>query len=246
MATVTVLLEGYYFRDQDAREHAGATVTLVRDGGIVMVVDPGTLKSQKILIEALAKEGLKVDDVNVVGITHSHLDHYQNMGVFKKARILEYFGLWNGDILETWDEHFSENIQIVKTPGHDETSITFFVTTKAGVVAICGDVFWKENYPKIDLYATNLDKLNHSRKLVLAMARWIVPGHAGIYEVKKGDVALKGLNHKKLKAAPLGNCKKCHRPFLKSRDKCFCQEWLCWRCCECEYDCNVCNCSHHV
>ena len=67
--------------------------------------------------------------------------------MFSRAKTLEYFGLWKKESVEDWPEQFSPHIQILKTPGHDYTGITLFVTTVEGVVAICGDVFWKENYP---------------------------------------------------------------------------------------------------
>jgi len=53
-----------------------------------MVVDPGNLKNKKILVDALKKEGLTIDDVNIVCITHSHLDHYRNIGMFPGAKTL--------------------------------------------------------------------------------------------------------------------------------------------------------------
>lgn len=244
MASVKVLVEGYYFRDRSGQENACATISLVRDEKIVMVVDPGTLKDKKILIDALATEKLTVEDVNMVCITHSHIDHYKNVGMFPKAKVLEYFGVWNKDKIDRYDEQFTAHLQILKTPGHDDTSITLFVTTDKGVVAICGDIFWKENFPEIDLYASDLEELKNSRRLVLRMSKWIVPGHAGIYKVKNGK-RLVAKSEKKKESKALGSCRNCHRPFEKTRDKCFCQDWLCYRCCECEFDCLVCNCEHH-
>ena len=55
-------------------------------------------------------------------------------------------------------------------------------------IRLCGrirDVFWQENKPEKDPYATDLSKLEESRKLVLERADFIVPGHADIYEIKK-------------------------------------------------------------
>lgn len=241
MAKVKVLVEGYVSSDLN---NACATVSLVKDKDIVMVVDPGALEDQKILVDALKDEGIGVDDVNFVCITHSHIDHYRNIGMFPKAKTLEYFGLWDGNKVEDWQERFTEDIQILKTPGHDYTSITLFVRTDDGVVAICGDVFWKENYPEVDPYASDLKKLEHSRDLVLSMSHWIIPGHAGIYKTENGHRLLKVKAGQKVKPEITGSCKKCRRSFLKLSDKCFCQEWLCYHCCECDFDCNVCNCKH--
>jgi glyoxylase-like metal-dependent hydrolase (beta-lactamase superfamily II) len=188
MAKVKVLIEGYTTADSvasDGEEKTCPTITLVRDGSIIMVVDPGVLENQKVLVDKLKKEGLTIDDVNVVCITHSHIDHYRNIGMFPEAKTLEYFGLWDRNTVEDWKEQFTENIRIIKTPGHNYDSITLLVKTDDGIVAICGDVFWKEDFPKDDPYASDKEKLEESRKKVLEMADYIIPGHGKMFKVEK-------------------------------------------------------------
>ena len=189
MTTVTVLVQGYTNADSVAvegnDEKTCATITLVRDKGINMVCDPGVLDSQQILIDALHKEGLAISDVNYVFITHSHIDHYRNIGMFPHAKTLEYWGIWDGGKVEDWKEDFTEDITIIKTPGHNYDGLTLLVKIKNGIVAICGDVFWKENAPTHDPYASDPNKLKASRKKVMQLADFIIPGHAGMYPVKK-------------------------------------------------------------
>jgi len=93
--------------------------------------------------------------------------------------------LWDGQKCDDWAEQFSENIRIVKTPGHDSTSLTFFIKTESGIVAICGDVFWKEDFPEEDAYAQDMHELRKSRKLVLENADWVIPGHGKMFKAKK-------------------------------------------------------------
>jgi glyoxylase-like metal-dependent hydrolase (beta-lactamase superfamily II) len=230
-------------------ERTRPTITLIREGDLNIIVDPGILESQQILIDALASEGLVAEDINIVCITHSHIDHYRNVGMFPKAKILEHYGLWNKEFVEDWPEHFSPHIRVIRTPGHDYTGITLLVTTEDGVVAICGDVFWKENYPKDpkdDIYASDTEKLAKSRKLILEMADFIIPGHAGMYEVKKGFVQkiknniVAGPNKQKLTLY----CKKCKKMIESAKDCCACRPWLGYECCGCEMDCKFCSCSH--
>lgn len=188
MAEVKVLILGYTNEDskkESKEEKTRATITLVKDKNIVMIVDPGVLESQQILIDALKKESLSVNDVNIVCITHSHIDHYRNIGMFPNAKTLEFYGLWDKETVDDWQEKFTKDIKIMKTPGHDSTSITLLVKTNKGTIAIVGDVFWEENLPKEDEYADDPKKLKESRKKVLEIADYIVPGHADIYEVKK-------------------------------------------------------------
>tara|TARA_Y100000310_G_scaffold315307_1_gene365683 strand:+ start:160 stop:732 length:573 start_codon:yes stop_codon:yes gene_type:complete len=189
MAEVKVLIEGYVSgKDYD---NSCCTISLVTDGKIKMLVDPGTVKDQKLIVKALKKEKLKVSDINYVFITHSHMDHYRNIGMFPKAKALDFYGIWEKDTVIEWKEKFTENIEIVKTPGHDRTGITLFVKTEKGIVGVCGDVFWKENFPEKDLYASDREKLKKSRELVVEKADFIVPGHEGIFKVEKDENLLR-------------------------------------------------------
>lgn len=181
-AKVKILLKGYESDESDGR--SCSTVTLVQDDGLNMIVDPGTLRSQKLLVDALKKEDLKIDDVNIVYITHSHMDHYRNIGMFPRAKALDYWGWWIGDVAEDYTDP-SQNIKMIKTPGHSIDGTTLLVETEQGTVAICGDVFWKENYPENDPYAVDAKKLKESRKKVLALADFIIPGHGKMFGGKR-------------------------------------------------------------
>jgi len=254
-AEVKILLEGYTNADsviEGGGEKTQPTITLVRDGDLVVVVDPGVLESQQILIDALAKENLTVKDANVVCITHSHIDHYRNIGMFPNAKTLEFFGLWERNTTQDWKEQFTDDIQILRTPGHDYTGITLLVTTKPdsnnpGVVAICGDIFWKENYPadpKDDPYASDPEKLKESREIILKMADWIIPGHGGIYKTDRDMTPPKKEVAAKPKKQIFGICKKCEKPMKTKYDSCRCRPYLCHHCCDCGLDCDLCGCSH--
>jgi glyoxylase-like metal-dependent hydrolase (beta-lactamase superfamily II) len=252
-AFVKILIEGYTNADsleETGKERTQPTVTLVKDGGMIMVVDPGVMENQKALIDALEKENLRVKDVNIVCLTHSHIDHYRNAGMFPDAKVLEFFGLWENNICHEWQEQFAPNVKILKTPGHDYTGLTVLVNTKDGIVAVCGDVFWKKDYPQDpqdDVYASDSDKLEESRELVMKNADWIIPGHAGIYKNPKEFYTPKKdptEDQKEDILKKLGTCRKCRNPLQKIQDRCNCRPWLCYHCCECGLDCDNCSCSH--
>jgi glyoxylase-like metal-dependent hydrolase (beta-lactamase superfamily II) len=187
MTEVKILIEGYTTADtQDSgEERTCPTVTLVRNKNIVIVVDPGVLESQALLVEKLKENGLAIKDVGFVCITHSHIDHYRNVGMFPEAKVLEYWGLWNKNSVENWNEQFTDDIKIIKTPGHNYDCISLLVKTANGVVAIVGDVFWKDGEPKDDPYATDKKLLKQSREKILACSDWIIPGHGSMYKVRK-------------------------------------------------------------
>jgi len=148
MAEVKILIKGYTSADSlktSEVETTCPTITLIKDGKNIIVVDPGVLESQDVLKNKLADEGVKIEDVNYVFLTHSHPDHHMNTGMFAKAKKLEFYGLWDGNQCLEWQPSFSDSVEIVKTPGHSNDSLTFLVKTNLGKIAICGDVFWKDN-----------------------------------------------------------------------------------------------------
>ncbi|MDP3882949.1 MAG: MBL fold metallo-hydrolase [Candidatus Staskawiczbacteria bacterium] len=250
-AEVKILVQGYSNADtvpESGEEKNCATITLVKDGKLVMVVDPGVLENQQILVDALANEGLKPKDINMVCLTHSHIDHYRNMGMFPNAKVLEYFGVWNKNTVHDWTEQFSENVRVLRTPGHSKTDITLFVTTKDGVTAICGDVFWRENFPLHpidDPFAVDAEELLYSREKVLKMADIVIPGHGPMFKKNGASAGKEDPVAKRAKVAGKNGliCQKCHKP-MKRRERCICRPRLCFRCCECGLDCDLCSCSH--
>ena len=102
--------------------------------------------------------------------------------MFPQAKTLEYYGLWHGQTVDDWKEQFTDDIRIIKTPGHSSDSITLLVKTEQGTIAVCGDVFWKENSSEDDPYASDKEKLKESRGKVLEMADYIIHGHGGMFK----------------------------------------------------------------
>jgi len=185
MAEVKILIEGYTSGETNGR--SCSTVVLVKDKinnkETNIVVDPGTLPSQQALIDELNKNSLKPEDIDIVFITHSHMDHYANIGMFVNAKSLSFDGWYENDFWKECNDKISKDLEIIKTPGHSDDSITLLVKTQKGVVAICGDVFWKKNLPKKDNFANDHLVLNQSRKKILELADYIVPGHGGMFKV---------------------------------------------------------------
>ena len=72
MAKVKVLIQGYARKTKDGWLAASAAV-LINDGGKNVLVDPGSNK--KLLLEKLSEEGLKCEDIDMIFLTHHHLDH---------------------------------------------------------------------------------------------------------------------------------------------------------------------------
>ena len=60
--------------------------------------------------------------------------------------------------------------------------------------------------------------------------------------LNKKEIA-KGIKIKVNSVKAVVKCKKCGRE-MQQKDKCQCRPWLCFGCCECGLDCDLCGCSH--
>ncbi len=196
MAEVKVLIEGYA-KEVNGEEFASSSTTLIQESGLNIVVDPGM--DRKALLLALEKENLSLDKIDYVILTHTHLDHSLLAGIFEKAKVLDDSDIFsfNGNI-ESHDGKIPETeIEIIKTPGHDQFHCSVFVKTKElGKVIIAGDVFWWANdeeqkidrkslLERIDPYVKDKSALKKSREKILELADYIIPGHSKIFKVEK-------------------------------------------------------------
>ncbi len=196
MAKIKILIEGYAREDNDG-ECASSTTVLIRDGNFNIIVDPGM--NRKLLLNAFEKEGLSLGDINYVILTHYHLDHSLLVGIFENAKVLDDSEIysWDGKIETHNGKVPGTDIEIIKTPGHDMFHCSVLVETKEfGRVAIVADVFWwrdsqqqktdRESLIKHkDPYIKNREDLINSRKKVLKVADYIIPGHGKMFKVEK-------------------------------------------------------------
>jgi glyoxylase-like metal-dependent hydrolase (beta-lactamase superfamily II) len=105
--------------------------------------------------------------------------------MFPRAKTLEYGGVWEGGRIIGWNRRFTDNIEIVRTPGHSYDGISLLVETSKGILAIVGDVFWKENFPSDDPYANDKKELKQSREKIIELADYVIPGHGKMFKTKK-------------------------------------------------------------
>jgi len=191
MTQIKALIEGWTNADCEKlgqKPTTACTISLIRDKGIIALVDPGELPSQQVLIDALKRENLTKEDITHIFQTHYHVDHTRNTGLFpENVKVVNEFGVWQEGADEDLEfpNNYSENIKIILTPGHSHDGLSFAVKTDRGLVVICGDVFWKKDFPKFDQYAADMTELEKSRKKVLQIADYIIPGHGNIFKVKK-------------------------------------------------------------
>lgn len=195
MTEVKIIAKGYV-KKLEGKILASSNVVLIRFGVVNIIVDPGMDKEA--LLSGLKREGLTPRDIHYVVLTHYHLDHILLAGIFENAKIVDKNSIYSfkGEIEKHHGKIPGTDIEILSTPGHDPFHCSVIVKTDQGVIAIVGDVFWwwsnEEQKTSIDellkhedLYAKDKAQLLESRKKILALADFIIPGHGEMFRVEK-------------------------------------------------------------
>jgi glyoxylase-like metal-dependent hydrolase (beta-lactamase superfamily II) len=173
-ATVTVLTCGY------TGDRVAGTVTLIHEGELVAVVDPGMVADRRLILDPLAEAGFGAGDVTDVVFSHHHPDHTLNAALFPSARFHDHWAIYSGDLWESRDAegfHLSPSVRLTRTPGHTAEDITTLAETSAGLVAAT-HLWWNSEGPERDPLGADQDALRASRERLLALRpALIVPGH---------------------------------------------------------------------
>jgi len=192
-----ILVEGYAKKIGDITK-ASSTVTFIQDNGIKIIVDPGMDREK--LLTALKRIGITPQEIDFVVLTHYHLDHSLLAGIFENAKILDDGEIysWNGEIKEHKGKVPGTDVQIIETPGHAIFHCcVVFEHQNYDKVCVAGDLFWwrdEENQEedikdleklinKEDPYKKDWKKLKESRKKILDLCDWIIPGHGKMFKV---------------------------------------------------------------
>jgi glyoxylase-like metal-dependent hydrolase (beta-lactamase superfamily II) len=181
-ARVDVLVVGY----ADSPSVAG-TVGLVRDGGRVIVVDPGMVKSRSLILDPLERLGLSPDDVSHVFVSHHHLDHTVNIALFRQAEIVDHRSVRRDDQVTA---HIGEGFRLAPnttvwvTPGHSPQDASLVVDTADGRQAFT-HLWWRsDRTPEVDPYAPDQAELKRNRQRLLDGVDIVIPGHGAPFRVR--------------------------------------------------------------
>lgn len=202
MVEVKILVEGIHEPIEDGRVKIGCTTTLIKSNNNI-IVDPGAIINKEKLIESLKNEGLRPEDIEFVILTHLHIDHTFNTSLFENAKVFmrfrgetNYPGQFqkiNEGYLKRFDilnEPIVEGVKIIETPGHTSDSITILVNTDEGILAVTGDAIGSEEWVNMDKKPDpnvfyDIEKYDISRKRILEIADYIIPGHGKMFKVNK-------------------------------------------------------------
>ena len=174
MASVDVLTVGY------VNDRVAGTVTLLRDGDVIVVVDPGMVAHRGLILDPLGDAGVGVDAVTDVVFSHHHPDHTLNAALFPSARFHDHWAIYQDDVWKDRDAdgfRLSPGIQLMRTSGHTAEDISTLVTTDSGVVVLT-HLWWTASGPADDPFAVDREVLAESRRKVLDLEpALIIPGH---------------------------------------------------------------------
>lgn len=173
-ATTHVLTAGY------VGAKTASTVTLVRDGAALVVVDPGMVADRELILAPLDELGVAPEDVTDVVFSHHHPDHTLNAALFLNARFHDHWAIYHND---DWDDRdadgyeLSDHIRLMRTPGHTPEDISTLVTTAEGLVVLT-HLWWSAEGPAEDPFAVDSVELHRYRIAVLDLEpALIIPGH---------------------------------------------------------------------
>ncbi len=201
MAEVKILVKGFH-DPAGEKLKIGSTVTLIKSDKNILV-DTSGFKQEENLKQQLANENLTFEDIDIVFLTHLHLDHICNVHLFPNAIV--YCKLFGGDYpgqrhfpkegtLERFDlkdnVEIAKDVLVIELPGHTSDLIGLVVETEKGKVVIASDAMGTEknkdisNKPPVMLL-WNEEAYDNSRKKILEVAEYIIPGHGDMFKVKK-------------------------------------------------------------
>jgi glyoxylase-like metal-dependent hydrolase (beta-lactamase superfamily II) len=192
MDNVKVLVQGYALKEKSGRYKASSAAVLVSSASKLVLVDPGLYPKE--LKTAMDHEQVKIDSIDVVVCSHSHQDHTRNSKLFDKTKVFDPFKQYK----QIPEDLFvpSTQVKVIFTPGHVDKHISFLIDTKEGRCVIAGDVFWWEDTEEqktdkkalidhIDPLASDMVLLQESRKKLLSLAVYIIPGHGRVFKAPR-------------------------------------------------------------
>jgi glyoxylase-like metal-dependent hydrolase (beta-lactamase superfamily II) len=183
MATVHLLHAGY------TGERTASSVTFVRDGAALIVVDPGMVALQAKILNPLTDLGVSAKAVTHVFLTHHHPDHTMNVGLFPNAEVVDHWARYKADLWIDMPEdpegyRLSPKAWAMRAPGHTRNELALIVEAEDGVYAMTHAWWHADRTPKIDPLAEDPEALEATRARILATADVVIPAHGGPFRTK--------------------------------------------------------------
>ncbi len=185
--------------------HTGS-VTLVQSEDKNILIDTGARGTWEETTKRLKQIGIDVLDIDIVLLTHLHLDHSYHVALFPQAQLLAWSHDWKSGETKCLTNDLNagpleipiKGISAIRTPGHDECMNSFIIEGAEGIhlinnelihlegknVIVSGDainqVVIESNLEKIP-YAYDAELYRASAQKILDQKPdFIIPGHGPI------------------------------------------------------------------
>ena len=167
-----------------------------------VLIDPGHYHLFGHVRDGLKRLGLSVSDIDVIILTHGHLDHMEGIRVFKDTPAVYGIHKEEWEIIKKGPSYHmgvfahpdsephilfrqgnlsigDKSFQIIHTPGHSPGSICIFWPEKK--VLFTGDCVFADGIGRTDLPGGNGEELRQSIKNISDFDTWyLLPGHGDI------------------------------------------------------------------
>ena len=180
MARLDVLFEGY-----GNESGVAGTVSLLRDGDVTAIVDPGMVPSRASILDPLAALGVTPEQVTDIILSHHHPDHTMNIALFPEVTVHDHWATYRND---QWTSRPAEGVQLspgitlLETPGHTPQDITTLVETDDGVAALTHLWVWQDS-PGSGL-DVDPQAVEEHRARVVERATLVIPGHGAPFRLR--------------------------------------------------------------
>jgi hydroxyacylglutathione hydrolase len=138
-----------------------------------IIVDPGHVvtpffrePAYEMLIKEIGKDGLKIEDIGLVFLTHAHPDHVESAEKFKSKSLAliaihkddePTYKMFGGGKVDHYleegelklDNRIQAKLEVYKTPGHSPGHVSLYWPDKKALAV--GDVIFFHNTGRVDL-----------------------------------------------------------------------------------------------
>jgi glyoxylase-like metal-dependent hydrolase (beta-lactamase superfamily II) len=160
-----------------------STVTFVRDGTALIVVNPGMVADIESILGPLRHLGVRPAAVTDVVLLAARPAHIVNAALFPGARLHDATAIYQNDTkAQRPADRFliSPSVRLIQTPGHHPDDLTLLAATPRGIVAVTH--LWSSQSDGAQ-WSPDGDPgtLRRAKTKVLGVASRIVPAHGAAF-----------------------------------------------------------------
>ena len=148
-------------------DHTGS-VTFIQNGITNILIDVGGRGRLPEIQSKLAERKVTLDNIDIIILTHFHLDHAFNVAAFPKARVIGWNHEWNEKSTFRFKDiegrEISDGISLLSTPGHTPEHLSVVAKGSNGKrIVIAGDAINNHYIEKKDVSAYAFDKVLYQK-----------------------------------------------------------------------------------